>query len=62
MKTRKGKKIKGTASNFIKADYLEMRLSKIEERVERLEQIVANLTRSPPQSPFPPRTIEPRTY
>lgn len=55
MKTRKGKEVETGASNFVRADYLEMRLLKIEERLDRLEQIVASLTRQP----FQPRTIRP---
>lgn len=58
MKTRKGKNIEMGASNFVRADYLEMRLQKIEERLERLEQIIAGLTKPP--LPFPPKTIEPK--
>lgn len=56
MKSRKGTEIDMGASNFVRADYLEMRLQKIEERLERLEQIVATLVKQPIQ----PRTIEPK--
>lgn len=57
MKTRKGAEVEQQPHNFVRSDYLEMRLEKIEERLERIEQILASLTRTPP--PFPPRTIRP---
>ncbi len=44
------------ASNFVRADYVEMRLAKIEERLRRLEQVVATLVKQP----FQPRTLEPK--
>ncbi|MDD5337617.1 MAG: hypothetical protein PHS02_03990 [Candidatus ainarchaeum sp.] len=53
MKTRKGEELKFGASNFVRSDYVEMRLQKLEERLERLERIVESFTRPP----FSPRTI-----
>lgn len=42
------------ASNFVRADYLEMRLARIEERLDRLEKMVEGIT----NLPFRPRTIQ----
>ncbi|MFH0817690.1 MAG: hypothetical protein V1909_03585 [Candidatus Micrarchaeota archaeon] len=54
MRTRKGEDLKMGASNFVRSDYVEMRLQKIEERLDRLERIVESL-RGPP---IMPRTIQ----
>ena len=54
MKTRKGEEISMGASNFVRADYVEMRLQKIEERLDRLERIIESFVRPP----IMPRTIQ----
>ncbi|MBU0586323.1 hypothetical protein KJ780_02325 [Candidatus Micrarchaeota archaeon] len=54
MKTRKGEEMNMGASNFVRSDYLEMRLLKIEERLDRLEKIVESIVRPP----MGPRTIQ----
>ena len=41
------------ASNFVRADYVEMRLQKIEERLDRLERMIESILRPP----MMPRTI-----
>ncbi|VVB97918.1 Uncharacterised protein [uncultured archaeon] len=56
MKTRKGAEVEQQPHNFVRTDYLEMRLEKIEQRLEKIEQTLANLARPPP---FQPRTIRP---
>ncbi len=53
MKTRKGDEVEQQPHNFVRTDYLEMKLNKIEERLDRLEQIIFSLTRQP----FQPRNI-----
>ncbi|MFA5077050.1 MAG: hypothetical protein WC488_01345 [Candidatus Micrarchaeia archaeon] len=53
MKTRKGEDLKFGASNFVRADYVEMRLQKLEERINKLERMIESFTRPP----FAPRTI-----
>ena len=42
------------ASNFVRSDFVDMRLQKIEERLDRLERIVESLA----NVPFRPRTIQ----
>ena len=58
MKTRKGDEVEQQPHNFVRADYLEMRLEKIEERLERLERMLQSLLPHP-QEPISPRTIRP---
>lgn len=55
MKTRKGDEVEQQPHNFVRTDYLEMRLTKIEERLDRIEQILAPM----PRQPMQPRTIIP---
>jgi hypothetical protein len=51
MKTRKGTEIDMGASNFVRADFVEMRLAKIEARLERLERIIESMGTTPPIRP-----------
>lgn len=59
MRTRKGEELKTGASNFVRADYVEMRLQKIEERLARLEAIVESMIPQPfqPKPRFIPKEL-----
>lgn len=47
VKTRKGKDVSIGPSNFIKSDYIEIRLEKIEERLAKLERMVESIIPQP---------------